>query len=140
MRAATAALTGAVLFTLPFQLYLHGGPHRPDASAPHADHEAHHGGTLVMVDDHHLEVVARGGRVEVFTTDAVRRPVRPVRATVVFDDGTTVPLVWRLYRLAADTPPTFAWADYEVQLGGGPVLSVRVPFVDEHQLSITDPK
>jgi hypothetical protein len=127
MRTTTAVLAGVVLFTLPFQLYLHGGSHHDRGAEPHADHDARHGGTLVMVDDHHLEIVMTNGRVEVYVTDSLRRPVQPTGGNVVFDEGTTRDLTWESYRLTAGTPAAFAWADYEVWLESGAVLAIRVP-------------
>jgi len=129
VKTATAVIAGAVLFTLPFQLYLHGGAHPGDRAGAHADHGARHGGTLVMVEDHHLEIVARNGHVEVYVTDAMRRPVKPSGGSVVFDDGRTGTLVWRSYRLVVDAPPAFAWGDYEVKLNDGTSLAIRVPAV-----------
>lgn len=127
MRTTTAVLAGAVLFTLPFQLYLHGGSHHDGRSQPHADHDARHGGTLVMVDDHHLEIVTAAGRIEVYVTDALRRPVQASGGSARFDDGTTTPLAWQSYRLVAEAPRGFVWADYEIRLADGIVLAIRVP-------------
>jgi hypothetical protein len=139
MRTTTAVLAGAVLFTLPFQLYLHGETHHADRSAAHADHDARHGGMLVMVEDHHLEIVVSDGRVEVFVTDALRKPVRPAGGSVVFDDGTTANLAWQSHRLTAAAPPHFAWADYEVRLEGGAALAIRVPRASDDRRSLKDP-
>lgn len=130
MRTATAVIVGAVLFTLPFQLYLHGGAHHDGSGGraePHGDHDARHGGTLVMVDDHHLEVVIVDAKLEVYVTDALRRPVRPTGGSVVFDDGTRAPLAWQAYRSVADAPPDYQWADFEIRLAAGVVLAIRVP-------------
>jgi len=124
----TAALTfGAILFTLPFQLYLLDGAHDRGHDQPHTDHGAHHGGTVVMVDDHHLEIVEGTGRVEVYSTDSLRRPVQPADGDVTFDDGATAPLSWSVYRLVARTPHRFSWGDYEVRLKDGTLLVIRVP-------------
>ena len=135
MRTTTAVLAGAILFTLPFQLYLHGGSH----DGPHADHDARHGGTLVMVDDHHLEVATAGERIEVYVSDALRRPVQPTGGSVVFDDGTRGTLAWQGYRLVADAPPDFAWAEYEIRLADGVVLAIRVPAGSGRAPALRDP-
>lgn len=139
MRTTTAVLVGAVLFTLPFQLYLHGGSHHDGRDAPHTDHDARHGGTLIMVDDHHLEVVAADGRVEVYVTDALRRPVQPSGGSALFDDGTATTFAWQSYRLVAETPRGFVWADYEIRLEDGAVLAIRVPAPDGEAQRVRDP-
>jgi hypothetical protein len=127
MTRVAAVISGAILFTLPFQLYLFAGSHHGDRTQPHTDHDPHHGGTVVMVDDHHLEIVETDGRVEVYVTDALRRPVQPTDGDVSFDDGATAALVWNAYRLVAQTPRTFTWGDYGVRLKDGTVLAIRVP-------------
>jgi len=127
MTRATAVIAGAILFTLPFQMYGRGSSHHGGDAEPHADHEPRHGGLVVMVDDHHLEIVANGDRVEVYVTDALRRPVQPIGGSVVFDDAARAALTWSGYRLVANTPTPLAWGDYEVQLDGGSVLAIRVP-------------
>lgn len=139
MRTTTAVLVGAVLFTLPFQLYLHGGSHHDGRAEPHADHDARHGGTLVMVDDHHLEIVTADGRIEVYVTDALRRPLQPSGGSVFFDDGTTTNLAWQSYRLVAEAPRGFVWADYEIRLDDGVVLAIRVPALDGTVQPLRDP-
>jgi hypothetical protein len=130
MRTTTAVLAGAVLFTLPFQLYLHGGSHHDGRAAPHADHDARHGGTLVMVDDHHLEIVTADGRIAVYVTDALRRPVQPSGGSALFNDGTSTTFAWQAYRLVAEAPRGFVWADYEIRLENSVVLAIRVPAPD----------
>jgi len=127
MTRTTAVIAGAILFTLPFQMYGRGGAHHGGHSEPHGDHAARHGGTLVMVDDYHLEIVERDTSVEVYVTDALRRPVQPIGGSVVFDDAARAALTWSGYRLVANTLTPFAWGDYEVQLDGGSVLAIRVP-------------
>lgn len=139
MRTTTAVLAGAVLFTLPFQLYLHGGSHHDGRAEPHADHGARHGGTLVMVDDHHLEIVTADGRLEVYVTDALRRPVQPSGGSARFDDGTGTTFAWQSYRLVAAAPRGFVWADYEIRLADGVVLTIRVPAPDREASQLKDP-
>ncbi len=76
----------------------HGG-------AAHADHAPHHGGVLGMVGDVHLEVVRRDGVIEVYLSDAYRRPLPARGGRLVFEDGPTVPLVRNgRYLTAADHP------------------------------------
>lgn len=62
---------------------------------PHADHAAHHGGVLGMVGDTHMEIVWRDGRVDVFVSDAYRRPLRARGGELTFEgeeEGPAVPL------------------------------------------------
>jgi hypothetical protein len=47
---------GCVLFALPFLSMGVGSTHH-DGAAPHMDHTPKYGGLLLMVDDHHLEIV-----------------------------------------------------------------------------------
>jgi hypothetical protein len=87
-----ALAAGSVLFALPFfQSGLgsagHGGP-------SHMDHEPHHGGSLLMLGSHHIEVVQKEGSVELYRSDASRRPERETFATVAFDDGAPLALEW----------------------------------------------
>ena len=89
-----AAALGCVLAALPFLHFAHFGEH----GAAHADHEPRHGGQLGMVGDHHVEVVRRRGQVQVFVSDAWRRPIESARAWAVFDDGVPQPLIWSNHR------------------------------------------
>jgi hypothetical protein len=116
-----AVLLGLVLFALPFLKYGVGG----HAHGPHTDHAPRHGGELLMVGDYHLERVVRGPAVEIFVSDALRRPVRPASARMLLDDGTERPLTWRDHRLVAPRPTAPGGALYEVTVSHGPVLSNR---------------
>ncbi len=89
-----AAALGCVLASLPFLHFAHFGEH----GAAHADHEPRHGGQLGMVGDYHVEVVRRRGQVQVFVSDAWRRPIESARAWAVFDDGPPQPLGWSNHR------------------------------------------
>jgi hypothetical protein len=129
MRTGVAVIAGAVLFTLPFQLYLHGDTHHGAGADPHSDHDARHGGTVVMIDDHHLEIVASAGQVEVYVSDALRRPLRPSDGKVTFDNGTSATLAWRSYRLVGAAPAGFRSGEYEVALADGTVLAIEMPRV-----------
>lgn len=90
VRLLGAIALGCFLAAVPFLRYHVGSPH----PTRHADHGARHGGVLGMVGDLHLEVVRRGGDVEVYLSDAYRRPLEAARGKVAFDDGSTAPLVW----------------------------------------------
>ena len=97
-RVACALIVGAYLGAAPFLRYAHLGAEL----VPHGDHAARHGGELVMVGDHHLELVRRGDAIEAFVSDAVRRPVRPLRAEASFDGGDPIPLHWVDRRLRTE--------------------------------------
>jgi hypothetical protein len=94
-RIIGAVAAGLVLATLPFLPYAHRGGH----GEAHADHEPRHGGQLGMVGDHHVEVVRHRGALQVFVSDAWRRPVQPARGWATFDGSAATPLVWRNHRL-----------------------------------------
>ena len=71
-RILAAVAGGVMLASLPVVHFAHlGGGH----GESHADHDARHGGQLGMVGDYHIEVVRRRGEVQVFVSDAWRRPV-----------------------------------------------------------------
>jgi hypothetical protein len=93
----------------------------------HMDHRAHHGGSLLMLGDHHLEVVEGAQTVELYVSDAARHPLRAVSATIVFDGGAEQALEWSGYRLVARKPAHYDWADYHVVLPNAPPLSIRLP-------------
>ena len=78
---ASALAFGLLLASLPFSPYLAG----LGGIEPHADHAPRHGGQLAMVGEHHIEVVRRRGTVEVFLSDARRRPIDALSGLVVFD-------------------------------------------------------
>lgn len=118
-----AVALGLVLFALPFARYGFGGHEH----APHSDHAPRHGGQLLMVGDYHLERVVNGDVVEIFLSDAMRRPVRPASGRVLLDDGSELPLAWRSHRLVGSRPGPASGARYELTVAGGPVLSVRLP-------------
>lgn len=121
---AVALAAGAVLFALPF---LQSGLDEGHGAAGHMDHEPHHGGSLVMLGNHHLEVVDAGGRVELYLSDASRRPERETFATVAFDDGAPRALEWAGYRLVAARPASYRQAEYRVGVAGEPPLTIRLP-------------
>ena len=75
-----AGALGLTLASLPFVQYGAFGAHSHKA-LPHSDHASRHGGSLQMVGDHHVEVVYSGCEARLYASDAVRRPLRPARAT-----------------------------------------------------------
>jgi hypothetical protein len=120
-RLAAALAGGLLLAALPFLRYAHlGGP-----VAAHADHAPRHGGRLVMTGEHHLELVRRGARVEVFASDAWRSPLRPRDGFVVLDRGARAPLLWRDHRLVADGVPPARELEAVVVLDDGTRLAAR---------------
>jgi hypothetical protein len=58
-----------------------------------------------MIGDHHVELVAGRGRVEVYLSDDERRPLRPVAGSLSTLGGVEIPLKWRRQRLVAELPP-----------------------------------
>lgn len=95
IRLLGAVALGCFLALVPFLRYRYGAPH-PTA---HSDHAARHGGVLGMVGDVHLEVVRRAGSIEVYPSDAYRRPLQAAGGEVVFADGRRAPLTWTGTRL-----------------------------------------
>jgi hypothetical protein len=78
LHTVAASALGLTLASLPFLQYGAAGSH---AAQPHADHTSRRGGKLRMVGDYHLEVVYSECRADIYTSDALRRPLRPARAT-----------------------------------------------------------
>jgi len=95
MKRAGALAVGLLLASLPFLLY---GP-RGHTHAPHTDHAPRHGGQLFMIGDHHVEVVSLADRVEIYLSDASRRPLRPAAGVVELQGGGELPLQWSGERL-----------------------------------------
>jgi hypothetical protein len=123
-RIGLAIAFGLALSSLPFLRYLHLG----NDSLPHADHAARHGGQLHMVGDRHLELVRRRGQIEVFTSDAVRRPVAVTSGEVSFDGGDPRPLTRNEHRLVAPDEPQAGAVEIVVILEDGTRLATRFDF------------
>ncbi len=119
-----AAGAGLLLFVLPF---LQSGLGDAAGDEQHMDHSPHHGGSLLMLGDHHLEIVARGETIEVYLSDALRRPLRSTFASVAFDGAAARELAWKGYRLVASQPPGYAWAEYRLGIPDQPALTIRLP-------------
>ena len=119
-----AIVAGLFLATLPYWRYLPLG----GAVAAHMDHEPHHGGQLGMFGDHHIEVVRRRGRMEVFVSDAARRSLRPSAVSVRLDRHAEIRLEWRDHRFVADAEDNANTIEVRVVLGGGTELAGSFDF------------
>ncbi len=126
LEQAGAIAIGLILGAIPFVRYGLGGTHRHGAG-PHTDHEARHGGQVLMVGDYHLEVVDDGTLIEIYLSDASRRPLRPASSSVAFDDGPETSLAWRSYRSVVPKTPGSTKALYQVSVRNGPLLTVKLP-------------
>jgi hypothetical protein len=124
VRRLGAIVLGVGLAAAPFARYRFAAPH-PTA---HADHGAHHGGIVGMVGEVHLEVVRRTGVIEIFPTNAYRRPLVARGGRVSFPGGQSVPLAWHADRLRAQDDPTARAAGCEVILADGRVVRMDVEF------------
>jgi hypothetical protein len=115
-----ALVLGALLGAAPFLRYADFGH-----AFPHSNHDPRHGGRLAMVGDFHLELVARGDRVELFTSDALRRPLHPVEGWVAFDGAAASPLEWRDERMVGAGASGAREANAAVALADGTRLEWR---------------
>ena len=123
MKRLTAIVVGLVLFALPFAAYGTGSGH--GHAGPHADHGPRHGGQLIMVGDFHLEMLESEETVELYLSDAFRRPLRPLSATAAFDDERVQRFRWRGYRLVAEKPEGAETISCEVTAREGLRLPAR---------------
>jgi hypothetical protein len=123
-RRLGAIALGLALAAVPFARYRFAAPH-PTA---HADHGAHHGGIVGMVGEVHLEVVRGAGVIEIYPTDAYRRPLVARAGRVSFSGGPSAPLAWHDDRLRAPDDPSARAAGCEVLLADGRVVRMDVEF------------
>ncbi len=135
LRHGAALAAGLVLAALPFGRYAHPGA----PGAPHADHAPRHGGRLVMTGDHHVELVRRHGRAEIFVSDARRRPLRPRAGWVVFDGGIRARLRWEDHRLVAADDPEAREVEARVVLRDGTRVAAAFPADGPRALSAQRP-
>lgn len=117
-RLALAVAAGLALAALPFLRYAHFG------AGAHADHEPHHGGQLGMVGEHHVELVQRDGRFEVYVSDAWRRPLRPARGRLAPDRGAPLELSWSGGRLVAPAALGGRKVEVAIELDDGTTLAI----------------
>lgn len=126
MNRAAAIALGVLLFSLPFLQSGLWSDHAHEGS-DHMDHSPHHGGSLLMLGDHHIEVVDEGKQLELYLSDSERRPIQPRLAFVRFDDGGALSMEWSAYRLVIPRPDNYQWADYRIVVDDGPPLTIRLP-------------
>jgi len=125
LRTVSAIIAGVLLATLPFWRYA-AGEH--DHGKAHGDHSPHHGGQLGMVGNHHVEVLRSGGRLEVFVSDAHRRPVDATSGRVVFDAGMVVTLAPAEGRLVGNDFTSAHELEVEASLTDGTSLTIAFVF------------
>jgi hypothetical protein len=102
--------------------------HRSTAG-PHMDHEPHHGGQLGMVGDFHIELVEIGDSVEIYLSDAERRPLPPTSGTIVFDTGTWQPLARGSTFLRAPTDKNAEEVTVKIATSENAGQSVEISFL-----------
>lgn len=119
LRIGLAVAAGLALGALPFLRYVHVG----HSALPHTDHAPRHGGTLLMVSDYHIELLRRGGRIEVFVSDATRRPVAVSAGWASFGGGEAVPLSADNQRWVAPDAPMRPAVEITVLLPDGARLA-----------------
>jgi hypothetical protein len=124
LRFLTAVVAGLALATLPFLHYAIGDHVH---GTPHMDHSPHHGGQLGMSGDHHVEIVRERGRVEVFVSDAHRRPLDVVKGRATFDGTTVVSLAREEDRLVGYDVGSAHEVQVQAELGDG--TKVTIDFV-----------
>ncbi len=123
---AAAVAFGLGLFAMPFLRYGLGGGHS-HAAGPHSDHGARHGGHLVMLHDYHLELVEHRDSIELYLSDAFRRPLRPDSCAVAFDGLPATACEWRSHRSVVPKPIDAQSGLYRVGVGEGPLLTLQFP-------------
>ncbi|MEO8605533.1 MAG: hypothetical protein ABI629_23390 [bacterium] len=125
MKRLAFLAAGVVLFALPF-LSLGVGSGHHDEPGPHMDHRPRYGGQLMMIGEYHLEIVDAAPAIEVYPSDARRRPLTPASGRVAFDAAPPRPLTWQRDRLVAPTAAGWQRVAVEVTLSDGQILAVRV--------------
>ena len=83
-----------------------------------------------MVGDHHVELVAGRGRVEVYLSDDERRPLRPVAGSLFTLGGAEIPLEWRRQRLVAELPTGARPSLYRLTEPDGSSIELPAPRQD----------
>ena len=122
---------GAVLFALPFLQSGVGDMHDHEQqgrdSGAHMDHAPRHGGRLLMLGNHHLEIVEDTGRLRLYVSDSARQPLHSLQASVAFDGAAPQTLKPSGYALTAPRPAGYRYADYRIALAGAADLTIRLP-------------
>ena len=121
LRLVAAVALGLVLGASPFLRYAVG---EHVHGKPHMDHAPRHGGQLGMVGDHHVEIVRRDGRVEVYVSDAYRRPVEATRGKLVFQGDKIVELGRAEGRLVGEDVASAREVEVEATLVDGTRLVI----------------
>lgn len=137
--AASAVSAPSAVAPTPSAAVPSSGPPAPGDAPAHSDHSSKHGGVVTMEGDNHVEIVVTAdGTIDLYLTDAVRRPIPPTEATGAIliepPEGPKqrLPLTADATKgaLSADGPAGLEKSDYswELKVRGEPMaMTLRVP-------------
>lgn len=78
-----------------------------------------------MVGETHLEIVRHGEDIEIYLSDAYRRPMNAVGGRISFGDEPATALVWNEDRLSAHDDPRFDVVTIQVRFPDGTDLDIN---------------
>ena len=91
-----------------------------------------------MLGDYHVEVVETPQTIELYPSDAVRRPLEAVAGFVSFDGADAQSFERSGDRLVAVKPAYYAIADYRMMLEGDVPLTLRMTRADLMRLLVSN--